>query len=53
MFERGNQNDGSVNDGEARGDRHPDDELDQLTDRDFGLDEEDPADRRRDPLRKP
>jgi hypothetical protein len=31
--------------------RHSDDDLQELTDRDFGWEEGDPADRRRDPLR--
>lgn len=57
---------GPVDGGEGRGvplgghdDRPPtgyrelDDDLKELTDRDFGWEEGDPADRRRDPLRKP
>ena len=31
----------------------PNDDLNELTDRDLGLEDDDPADRRRDPLRVP
>ena len=57
---------GTVDGGEGRGvplgghDERPptgyrelDDELKDLVDRDFGWEDGDPADRRRDPLRKP
>lgn len=33
--------------------RDLEDDFDEVTDRDFGWEEGDPADRRRDPLRKP
>ena len=57
---------GAVDGGEGRGvplgghDERPptgyrevEDDLKELTDRDLGWDEDDPADRRKDPLRKP
>ncbi|MGZ5445636.1 MAG: hypothetical protein ACXW5U_25290 [Thermoanaerobaculia bacterium] len=68
MFERKKKTnkDGSVDGGEGRGvplgghDERPptgyrevDDDLQEITDRDFGWEEGDPADRRKDPLRKP
>lgn len=69
MVERRKKNTslGKVDGGEGRGiplgghDERPptgyrevDDDLKELTDRDFGWDDEgDPADRRKDPLRKP
>jgi len=67
MFGRKKKNVGPVDGGEGRGvplgghDERPptgyrnDDEavLPELDDRDFGWEEGDPADRRRDPLRKP
>lgn len=66
MVERKKKNSGLVDGGEGRGiplgghDERPptgyrqvDDELKELEDRDFGWEEGDPADRRRDPLRKP
>lgn len=66
MFERKKKKSGSVDGGEGRGvplgeqdelpptgDRELDDDREELTDRDFGWEEGDPADRRRDPLRKP
>ena len=65
MFRRRASSTGKVDGGEGRGiplgghDERPptgyrevDDDLKEITDRDFG-DEDDPADRRRDPLRKP
>ncbi len=65
MFERKKKTSGLVDGGEGRGipleghdDRPPtgyreaDDELKELEDRDFGWEEGDPADRRRDPLRR-
>jgi hypothetical protein len=67
MFGRKKKAIGTVDGGEGRGvplggrDERPptgyrqteDDDLQELTDRDFGWEEGDPADRRRDPLRKP
>ena len=66
MFGRKKKAAGTVDGGEGRGvplggrDERPptgyrqgDDEPQELTDRDFGWEEGDPADRRRDPLRKP
>ena len=68
MFGRKKKNDvGNVDGGEGRGiplgghDERPptgyrnviDEELDEPTDRDYLWEEGDPADRRRDPLRKP
>lgn len=66
MFGRKKKQTGSVDGGEGRGiplgghDERPptgyreaDDDLKELEDRDFGWEEGDPADRRRDPLRKP
>jgi hypothetical protein len=68
MFGRKKGNTGKVDGGAGRGiplggrdDRPPtgyrevEDDLKELTDRDFdlGWEEEDPAERRRDPLRKP
>lgn len=52
MLGRRNESDDTVDD-EARVDRPTDDDLDPPIDRDFGLEDEEPADRRRDPLRKP
>lgn len=66
MFGRRKKNVGRVDGGEGRGvplggdDERPptgysnvDEDLAEVTDRDFGWEEGDPADRRRDPLRKP
>ncbi|HEX8408700.1 MAG TPA: hypothetical protein VF883_07545 [Thermoanaerobaculia bacterium] len=66
MFERKKKNVGSVDGGEGRGvplgghdDRPPtgyrrsEDEVPEVADGDFGGEEDDPADRRRDPLRTP
>lgn len=65
MFGRKKKNVGTVDGGEGSGiplgghDERPptgyrnDDDLPEITDRDFGWDEGDPADRRRDPLRRP
>ena len=66
MFGRRKKHTGVVDGGEGRGvplgghDERPptgyrelDDDLKELTDRDFEWEEGDPADRRRDPLRKP
>lgn len=66
MFTRRKTSAGKVDGGEGRGvplgghDERPptgyrqvDDDLQEITDRDFGWEEGDPADRRRDPLRKP
>ena len=65
MFGRKKKNLGTVDGGEGRGvplggrDERPPtgyrelDDFEELTDRDLGWDESDPADRRRDPLRRP
>lgn len=66
MFGRKRSTAGKVDGGEGRGvplggrdDRPPtgyrevEDDLKELTDRDFFWEEGDPADRRRDPMRKP
>ena len=66
MFGRKKKDTGAVDGGAGRGvplgghDERPptgyrelDDDLPELTDRDFGWEEGDPADRRRDPLRQP
>jgi hypothetical protein len=66
MFGHRKTSTGKVDGGEGRGvplgghDERPpagyrnvDDDLQEITDRDFGWEEGDPADRRRDPLRKP
>lgn len=63
---RKKKNIGAVDGGEGRGVplggrderpptgyRHVEDDLQEVTDRDFGWEEGDPADRRRDPLRRP
>lgn len=66
MSGRKKKNVGTVDGGEGRGiplgghDERPptgyrndDDDLQEITDRDFEWDEGDPADRRKDPLRRP
>lgn len=66
MMRRKNKNVGAIDGGEGRGvplgghDERPptgyrqtDDDYPEVTDRDFHWEEGDPADRRKDPLRKP